>query len=257
MCQTARLNTCTTKYIPWRERQVGYSFKHLPSTRSHPKAKKDNCIYVHVCLAQPMIPMGCPLFVATISLLLWFSESFPCPPKIFHPIPMVTFQPAASCSASGRRKDLKRVISGKEFGFAWRIHMSTLSSVPSGLLMVSSASLWTDIEDLDIDFELVDVSWKLVAAAVNGPLSSCRLGPGDIILQAYGVLVYPPQRIPFVLCLYSDSSHGICVCVCVCEAWPRGKTSHSSFSRLGSQRTIKSRLSVGSQLGGKVTDSIE
>jgi hypothetical protein len=38
---------------------------------------------------------------------------------------------------------LKRVVAGKEFGFAWRIDMSTLSSVDSGLLIVSSASLWT------------------------------------------------------------------------------------------------------------------
>jgi hypothetical protein len=80
------------------------------------KAKKDDRIYVHARESLKKVTpiefpenrneyifgagqMGCP-FVATISLS--FSESFPCPSKIFHPIPMVTFQLAASCCASGR-----------------------------------------------------------------------------------------------------------------------------------------------------------
>jgi len=50
---------------------------------------------------------------------------------------------------SALHEGLKRVVAGKEFGFAWRIDMSTLSSVASGLLIVSSASLWTASRQLE------------------------------------------------------------------------------------------------------------
>ena len=82
---------------------------------------------------------------------------------------------------------MKRVVAGKEFGsrgvYICR-HCRVLPADYWRFLLPRCRRL----EDLEIDFELVAVSWKLVAAAVNGTLAgvvTLLFGHGVCVCEAY------------------------------------------------------------------------